>query len=940
MSIQVRNFTPFPVRDAVTSSLAVTGPPPSDCVDDMELTLGRRRSRKISSNSLGTIRNLRTSSEFNRSDQTSPTLATDTPLGRPRASSRSIRKSIPTTYPHRPTRERAASSASLQSLAKLGLNKPRVSLSTEDTSPPTSPVLAILDEAELQTELEQVVASRLVETFLTLEPWTQEENKTVDHVPLASPSSPVSLNRFDDISSRIRSGSGPSRVTSPRSAAFKPTTPSKSHLNLDKSSRPASPSNLKGSTSRQGPSSILTQSPKTKRAEYAHSTSHALPTPAPSPPPGDILSPTPFYISSFHRPSTNPSFTSLDPKHDFAAWTDLGSHRFKAFLWGTGGSNWGKTAGRDKAKERNPLQLVLDGSEEVSTESEWEVLASWDVDMDELVPLPTEYLSQISILASNTLVVRLSPNGDLYYLPGGQSNAPGTQAPISRPPSPNAGYSDTEVSYTATGTIRRGRRRSSVPLRVDLVNKTLRETRMKKSAGFGDLLKLVTLQSVISDTKVQLDEIIESCDRLLEDNPIGYLQREISQMQETIRSRTEARHAMRTKMAEGKGLLEEKRRQLAHRKGALDDAKNLLINQQEALQDLEEASSDQRQKHATLLASILPARTSALQTVATIYPIEPIEPRDLLFGILDLPLPIPIGVNDPAPPQTIPGNGTYNDEVMASALGFVAQVVNLVASYLGDAPVYPIVCQGSRSMIKDPISAMMGPRMFPLYVRGVDTYRFEYGVFLLNKNIELLMAERNLQALDLRHTLPNLKNLLLTLTSGATIPLKSRSRRKTSIVPPSVIIPVSQNPPTPRSPSPSPAPSEQSSEGTSSHIEATLPTTPTASKIVLEPANSESAEDNAASTATDSLSTIKKSFYSPLASFLRARYPTVRVTANSNPTPANVKVETVASASKAAPAPAPEREDADETATLRGSIRGKSRHSEDGDEDGTLVTPA
>lgn len=25
---------------------------------------------------------------------------------------------------------------------------------------------------------------------------------------------------------------------------------------------------------------------------------------------------------------------------------------------------------------------------------------------------------------------------------------------------------------------------------------------------------------------------------------------------------------------------------------------------------------------------------------------------------------------------------------------------------------------------------------FPLYSRGVDRYRFEYGVFLLNKNIE------------------------------------------------------------------------------------------------------------------------------------------------------------------------------------------------------------
>lgn len=106
--------------------------------------------------------------------------------------------------------------------------------------------------------------------------------------------------------------------------------------------------------------------------------------------------------------------------------------------------------------------------------------------------------------------------------------------------------------------------------------------------------------------------------------------------------------------------------------------------------------------------------------MATIYPIEPIEPRDLLFGILNLPLPIPIGTKDPAPPHTIPNDGTYNDETMASALGFVAQIVNLVAAYCNDAPVYPIICQGSRSLIKDPISAMMGPRMCVLVTASLD----------------------------------------------------------------------------------------------------------------------------------------------------------------------------------------------------------------------------
>jgi len=98
--------------------------------------------------------------------------------------------------------------------------------------------------------------------------------------------------------------------------------------------------------------------------------------------------------------------------------------------------------------------------------------------------------------------------------------------------------------------------------------------------------------------------------------------------------------------------------------------------------------------------------------VATIFPIEPIEPRDLLFGILNVPLPIPVGTNDPAPPHTLASDNTYDDETMASALGFVAQVVNMVAAYLGDALVYPVICLGSRSLVKDPISAMMGPRMY------------------------------------------------------------------------------------------------------------------------------------------------------------------------------------------------------------------------------------
>lgn len=56
---------------------------------------------------------------------------------------------------------------------------------------------------------------------------------------------------------------------------------------------------------------------------------------------------------------------------------------------------------------------------------------------------------------------------------------------------------------------------------------------------------------------------------------------------------------------------------------------------------------------------------------------------------------------------------------------------------------------------------------FPLYSQGVEDYRFHYAVFLLNKNVEQLCASQDVLCTDLRQTLPNLANLLLTVTSRA-----------------------------------------------------------------------------------------------------------------------------------------------------------------------------
>lgn len=104
-------------------------------------------------------------------------------------------------------------------------------------------------------------------------------------------------------------------------------------------------------------------------------------------------------------------------------------------------------------------------------------------------------------------------------------------------------------------------------------------------------------------------------------------------------------------------------------------------------------------------------QTSLISSLSMIYPIEMYSSTELLFTIIDVPLPIPTTGNDPAPPLTLPNHTDVSEETVAAALGYVAQVVQLLAAYMGKTLVYPVTCIGSRTLIRDGISAMVGPRM-------------------------------------------------------------------------------------------------------------------------------------------------------------------------------------------------------------------------------------
>lgn len=140
------------------------------------------------------------------------------------------------------------------------------------------------------------------------------------------------------------------------------------------------------------------------------------------------------------------------------------------------------------------------------------------------------------------------------------------------------------------------------------------------------------------------------------------------------------------------------------------------------------------------------------EDLLSIYPIEPIPDEPLTFTIAGLALP----------------NSNFEDidrDAVAAALGFTAHLVQLLSFYLSVPIPYPIKPYLSNSLIHDPVSASLPQRTYPLYPVNVQ-YRFEYGVFLLNKNIEILLNKQSLRAFDIRHTLPNLKYLLYVLTAG------------------------------------------------------------------------------------------------------------------------------------------------------------------------------
>ncbi|EXJ78889.1 hypothetical protein A1O1_09291 [Capronia coronata CBS 617.96] len=275
----------------------------------------------------------------------------------------------------------------------------------------------------------------------------------------------------------------------------------------------------------------------------------------------------------------------------------------------------------------------------------------------------------------------------------------------------------------------------------------------KPGSSFDALMQLANLDDCIQDAVKVRSQIENDINKILseanvlsaEDEANPGLADDSPQTRAALAAEQKRLRQLKKRRDELKDSLDHRRQALTTGRDMMSKSMQLLESRTQACQDLE-AQLQQTQKESRGQIRRI------CETLLTIFPIEPLKSRTLQFTICGIFLP----------------NSVYDDtnrDEIAAALGFTAQLVHQLALYLSAPLPYPVEPYGSTSFISDPISLGLSQRRYPLHPTSVP-YKFEYGVFLLNKDIEFLMSRAGLRILDIRHTLPNLKYLLYVLTAG------------------------------------------------------------------------------------------------------------------------------------------------------------------------------
>lgn len=294
-------------------------------------------------------------------------------------------------------------------------------------------------------------------------------------------------------------------------------------------------------------------------------------------------------------------------------------------------------------------------------------------------------------------------------------------------------------------------------------------SRTLPTSSFDALLRLSKLDDSVQDALALRQQLASELEQTLQDNKTSLGEK--TQLAETTDFLKTIDFATATVKKQLKALeqkRDQKRKALQNRRDliARDSAlrKEILCQ----VDDGKSAISDLATQHTNIKASIAQQRRRIAHDLSKIYPIAPIANQSLAFTIRGMHLP-----NSEALDTTSP-------ESLAAALGHVSHTIQLLSLYLGAVLPYPCRPRSSTSTVLDPISILnttataskapsdeLAARIFPLFSKGAVRFRFEYGVFLLNKNVEILLSTHfGVRVLDIRQTLPNLLYVFYCATAG------------------------------------------------------------------------------------------------------------------------------------------------------------------------------
>lgn len=289
------------------------------------------------------------------------------------------------------------------------------------------------------------------------------------------------------------------------------------------------------------------------------------------------------------------------------------------------------------------------------------------------------------------------------------------------------------------------------------------------TSSFDALLRLSKLDDSIQDALATRGKIAADLEAIMQANRNAMAERDrIAEAQDRLKTIEYAKKTVSKQLEKARTQQGEKRASLRNRRDLMAQDEWRTTTQAKNMRDDRSQIPNTRNERGQSQKDIRNQRRRICEDLQKVYPIQPIKNKALAFTIRNVALP-----NSEDMDSTTP-------EVVAAALGHVAHVMQLLSFYLALPLPYPVNPRSSTSTVYDPISLLPNEarkttnadgettlRTYPLFSRGVPRFRFEYALFLLNKDIQLLLETGfGVRVLDIRHTLPNLKYLLYVATAG------------------------------------------------------------------------------------------------------------------------------------------------------------------------------